>query len=135
MIKPIRYEPIDSPKIKISKFNPELLPPPKNPAKPTLVLDLDETLIFAQLDQSTLTLQKRPGLESFLASTSKNYELVIFTASTKDYADTILSQISNTHLIDHRLYWEHVTQLNRESYLTESEMADVSEGGPTPQKP
>ena len=35
----------------------------------------------------------RPGTEKFLEEMSKYYEIVIFTASVKDYADTILNQL------------------------------------------
>lgn len=43
---------------------------------------------------------------------SKYYEVVIFTASVKDYADTILDQLDPEHkFISFRLYREHTTVL------------------------
>jgi len=38
---------------------------------------------------------------------SKHYELVIFTASVKQYADTILDIIDKDNCISHRLYRQH----------------------------
>ena len=38
---------------------------------------------------------------------SKYYELVIFTAAVKDYADNILDEIDEKKRISHRLYREH----------------------------
>jgi len=82
----------------------------------TLVLDLDETLIHC-LDQQEITPLIRPGTEKFLEEMSKYYEIVIFTASVKDYADTILDQLDpEKKLISFRLYREHTTVLKR-TYL------------------
>ena len=44
---------------------------------------------------------------------AQHYEVVIFTAGTKDYADWALAHISNQaayHFIDHRLYRDHTIQ-------------------------
>lgn len=38
---------------------------------------------------------------------SQEYELVIFTAAVKEYADSILDSIDKKGLISHRLYREH----------------------------
>lgn len=38
---------------------------------------------------------------------SKHYEVVIFTAAVKDYADSILDTIDTNGFITHRLYREH----------------------------
>ena len=42
-----------------------------------------------------------------MEETSKHYELVIFTAAVKDYADQILDTIDKKNWISHRLYREH----------------------------
>lgn len=46
----------------------------------------------------------------FLKEMAKHYEIVIFTAGLKDYADWILNQIDQrNYLIQHRLYRESCT--------------------------
>lgn len=46
---------------------------------------------------------------------SKYYELITFTASTKDYADPIIDFLDQEHLIRHRLYRQHLTLHNQEA--------------------
>lgn len=78
----------------------------------TLVLDLDETLVF--YDENSELLKFRPGLMAFLETLSKHYELVLFTASTKEYADKILKEIDpKKAFFDYRLYREHMRYENR----------------------
>jgi CTD small phosphatase-like protein 2 len=55
----------------------------------TLVLDLDETLIH--FNQNTRTYNSRPYAVPFLYEMSKVFEIVIFTAGLKEYADWILN--------------------------------------------
>lgn len=73
----------------------------------TLVLDLDETLVhyFQTEDDGKCLL--RPHVESFLEEMSKYYELVIFTAAMKDYADWVIDQIDPEGYIKYRLYRQH----------------------------
>ena len=60
----------------------------------TLVLDLDETLISFRIGTSGQGILKmRPGLFNFLKKVKSKYELVVFTAGTKEYADPILDII------------------------------------------
>ena len=83
--------------------------------KKLLILDLDETLIHSDLDfllkdknrnydkilyfdsdeekNIPLPLVIRPGLYEFLDYASENFDLVVFTASDQDYADTIINYI------------------------------------------
>eukprot|EP00826_Nyctotherus_ovalis_P035278 TRINITY_DN3017_c0_g3_i1.p1 TRINITY_DN3017_c0_g3~~TRINITY_DN3017_c0_g3_i1.p1 ORF type:complete len:226 (+),score=55.46 TRINITY_DN3017_c0_g3_i1:921-1598(+) len=78
----------------------------------TLVLDLDETLVCASSVSNTLqdcVVNIRPGAKEFIKEMSKYYELVIFTAGTKDYADYALQFVDPEGKITHRLYREHVT--------------------------
>lgn len=71
------------------------------------MLDLDETLIhFKEVDNSQ-TFLVRPYCHEFLREMSKHYEIVIFTASVKQYADTILDIIDKESSISHRLYRQH----------------------------
>ena len=86
-----------------------------NKNKKLLILDLDETLVHSDLDfllkeknvkydtilhfdseeekNIPLPLMIRPGLYKFLDYASENFDLVIFTASDQDYADTIINYI------------------------------------------
>ena len=99
------------------------LPPgteiPKSPFLPekaveekeyTLVLDLDETLIhFVDMGPDSYFLI-RPGAQDFLEEMNKYYEIVVFTAGMKDYADWVLDQLDTERFIKHRLYRHHVRQ-------------------------
>ena len=84
----------------------------------SLVLDLDETLISFKIDEkdeSKGILRYRPGLDTFLSKVSKYYELIIFTAATKEYADPILDEIEvNQFYFDYRLYREHTIVFNND---------------------
>ena len=75
----------------------------------TLVLDLDETLISFRRDENGRGILKpRPYLQQFLSEMSKKYELIIFTAGTKAYADPILDLIDQKKIFfDKRLYRNH----------------------------
>ena len=48
---------------------------------------------------------------------SKLYEIVIFTAGVKKYADAILAKIDSKGWISHRLYREHCVVVNKSYYL------------------
>lgn len=77
----------------------------------TLVLDLDETLVHYYEEKNTVLL--RPYSSQFLQQMAQFYEIVIFTAGTKDYADWALAHLHNQaayHFIDHRLYRDHTIQ-------------------------
>ena len=76
----------------------------------TLILDLDETLVHFIFTPSGGTFLIRPFCFKFLEDMSKLFETVIFTAGTKDYADSILDIIDPTKtLIKHRLYRHHTS--------------------------
>ena len=61
--------------------------------KYTLVLDLDETLIHYSDVEEDGKVNFRPHLDKFFSEIMKHYEIIIFTASRKDYADTILDYL------------------------------------------
>ncbi|KAH7352781.1 hypothetical protein KP509_19G063700 [Ceratopteris richardii] len=96
------------------------LPPlsDKDKDKKTLVLDLDGTLINSSMKPSKCSfvvqingfadiyVLTRPGVEEFIQNMSAKYELVIFTAGKKEYADPIINNIDKNRLIRHRLYRE-----------------------------
>lgn len=96
-----------------------------------LVLDLDETLVHSSFhvpeshdlvvslglpdgSHQHIYVAKRPGVDEFLARVSKQFEVVIFTASLAHYADPVIDFLArgmNEHLdeargIDLRLYRE-----------------------------
>jgi Dullard-like phosphatase family protein len=97
------------------------LPPIQSYYKYTLVLDLDETLVYYQKDPNYLnniyninniknTLILRPGLLDFLHKMKPLYELVLFSFGTKEYVDTILSVIEKKEKIfEYVLYRQHAT--------------------------
>ena len=82
----------------------------------TLVLDLDETLVHTSYPEVSKILLKgspdiyfsiRPYAIELLEFASKNFEVVIFTASQKAYADRILDYLDpNKQFITLRLYRE-----------------------------
>jgi len=57
----------------------------------TLVLDIDETLVHFVAKEKKFKL--RPGCIQFLKDMSQYFEVVIFTAAAKDYADFVLNYI------------------------------------------
>ena len=101
-------------------LNKYYLPPIKPYYKYTLVLDLDETLVYFQKDINLYnnnyasninpTLILRPGLFEFLNKMKPLYELVLFSFGTKDYVDYILSIIEkNGKIFEYVLYRQHAT--------------------------
>ena len=91
--------------------------PPSEKDK-TLFLDLDETLIHCDierqldkydlilmLENQQLPIMLRPFLKEFLNTIINDFELVIFTASNKEYADTVIDAIDpENKFFSYRLY-------------------------------
>lgn len=98
----------------------------------TLVLDLDETLVHSSTQPMTkfdmqlkvysggkgefinVYVRIRPYAKEFLRFASKYFEVVIFTASTRDvrfelikYAEKILDELDTNKFIDGRLFRDH----------------------------
>ena len=99
-----------------------------NRGKPTLVLDLDETLVhssFQKLEQwdfdvvldlegrsYTVYVLVRPKAHQFLLQVSQIYEVVIFTASKKEYANLVIDKLDTKGVVSQRLYREHCTLIS-----------------------
>ncbi|XP_006644397.1 CTD small phosphatase-like protein 2 isoform X2 [Oryza brachyantha] len=89
----------------------------------TLVLDLDETLVHSTLDHCddadftlqvffnmknhTVYVRQRPHLKMFLEKAAQMFELVIFTASQRIYAEQLIDRLDpDGRLISNRIYRE-----------------------------
>lgn len=88
-----------------------------NITKPTIVLDLDETIISAgdfKISEDCIAVKVgkrrhafvrlRPGLSEFLQEAAKHFEIFFFTASSEFYANQIIDIISPNTPKDHRLF-------------------------------
>ena len=78
----------------------------------TLVLDLDETLVHFEESTDGGQFLVRPYAQEFLSKMQDHFEVVIFTAAVKDYADWILDRIDLTKAVSHRLYRHHTSLQN-----------------------
>ena len=105
----------DVPKI---KPKPPFLPPKsKNDKREyTLVLDLDETLVHYcedDNDEDNAYVKVRRNCEEFINTLSQYCEIIIFTASTKYYADIVIDGLKECNEnINGRLYRQHTDIIN-----------------------
>ena len=89
---------------------PPFLPPINPKYKYTLVLDMDETLVHFFFTHVNGMFFVRPYCFEFLNELNNYYEIITFTAGTKEYADNILNQLDiNDNIIKYRLYRQHTT--------------------------
>ncbi len=102
----INNENIDEEKPKIPFLNPI-----NEKYKYTLVLDLDETLVHYVEDEESAYIQIRPGTEDFILDLSNYFEIIIFTAALKNYADIVIDSIDPNNKIMGRLYRNHTNKV------------------------
>ena len=96
---------------------PPFLPPINQKYKYTLVLDMDETLIHYFFTHISGMFFVRPFCFDFLRELNDIYEIVTFTAGTKEYADNILNILDmDNNIIKYRLYRQHTTILGCSIY-------------------
>jgi len=100
-----------------------------------LVLDLDETLVHSTTremshpDTTIMNVQipgqemlvfyvvKRPHVDLFIDEVCKWYEVVIFTASVKQYANPVIDQLDQKQQIKRRLFRESCIHRGGSSYV------------------
>lgn len=113
----------------------------RDPAKMTLVLDLDETLVHCSRGEvrpgqrgpvgpPDLLVEFddvpafggvffRPHVRAFLEEAAHFFEIVVFTASQQAYADKVIDALDpHRELVSYRLYRQHCTEL-RGAYFKE----------------
>lgn len=109
----------------------------------TLVLDMDETLIHAEIlpekakpikdadfhitlknmnnnneEETFIVYVKiRPFYDECMESLAGLYEIVVFTAAEQEYADAILDILDTDHLISKRLYRQHCVHVDDKYYV------------------
>jgi len=115
-------------------MQPLLPPQTAENQRPTLVLDLDETLahcgregrcprvpaeqamppdLIIEFDATPAygNVSFRPFVQCFLETAAKSFEIVVFTASQQSYADKVINALDPTGAhIKHRLYRQHCTE-------------------------
>ena len=89
--------------------------------KKTLILDLDETLVHSSFkpfyskpdihlnikfdnEYHNVYVLKRPYVDEFLTTMAKYYNIIIFTASIKEYANPLLDMLDKNKCIQQRLF-------------------------------
>jgi len=103
--------------------------------KKTIILDLDETLIHADFDNQfsehdhiiTFTYDNdevsvpiivRPGLYEFLHGISQKFEIIVFTASKREYADAVLNYLDpENNYFKHRFYRENCIAIKNKVFV------------------
>lgn len=103
--------------------------------KKTLILDMDETLIHADFDYNyenpdriatfryeemdvSVPIHMRPDLFKFLEAVSENFEILVFTASMKEYADSVLNMLDpENKFFKHRFYRNNCICVKNRVYI------------------
>ncbi|KAK8935291.1 hypothetical protein KSP39_PZI013773 [Platanthera zijinensis] len=123
-------------------LNTSPLPPPSNPRRKTVFLDLDRTLVYSKKGNpppenydftvnfaaqnpllqdetpKTYFVIKRPGVDEFLRAAAKHFELVIFTAAMEQYAAAVIEKLDpGGEMIAHRLYRDSCCALHGKRFV------------------
>lgn len=92
----------------------QCLLPPKDArfeGKITVVLDLDETLVYARDGP----LYVRPGVDALMSFLAEKCETVVWTSSIHRYADAVVAHIDKAHAVQHTIYrhssWQQANSL------------------------
>ena len=98
----------------LQKVEPPYLPPKRQDDERDycLVLDLDETLVHFFEDNNEAYVKVRMGAENLITVLSQYCEIIIFTASTRNYANIVIDGLDCKNLIDYKLYREHTDDYN-----------------------
>ena len=93
------------PNFVVQPYTTKIALPPKQSSKEySLVLDLDETLIHCKRKNNKGRILLRPYVKEFLEDMAEIFEIIIFTAADKIYADWVLDRLDLKNTISHRLY-------------------------------
>ncbi len=103
--------------------------PKTSTGKPTLVLDLDNTLVYPTANKpgcaahcieigengarQTIWVVERPYLKEFLSRMSELYEIVLFTAGIREYAQAVAEKIDPLGRISFILDRDHCSVLHK----------------------
>ncbi|CAG9330603.1 unnamed protein product [Blepharisma stoltei] len=74
----------------------------------TLVLDLDETLGHRFQEKYLV----RPFVSEFINSLSEYFEIILFTAASQRYADSVMNLVDPQKKINLRLYKQHTIEID-----------------------
>ncbi|ESL06834.1 hypothetical protein TRSC58_05485 [Trypanosoma rangeli SC58] len=85
----------------MARHKERLVDPPAGANKKyTVVLDLDETVVYAREGP----LYARAYLRELLRSIKDVFEVIVWTAGEREYAKNILEEINQEHIIQHLIY-------------------------------
>jgi RNA polymerase II subunit A small phosphatase-like protein len=97
-----------------------------------LVLDLDETLVYATDDSlerdpdfevGPYSVYKRPGLEEFLSRVHAHFNLAVWTSSTRLYAEPVVANIFPSYIPLHFVWARERCTIRFDPELHEHEWA------------
>lgn len=112
--------------------------------KPLLILDLDETLIYSTYSKeeihsqydfiidNTYYVKKRPYVEQFIKEISEHFDLAVWTAATRDYAQIIVNELFEKQNLPLKFFHSRERCVEREntrsmydSYMTKYYIKDL----------